>query len=142
MLYKKSKTKSRSETVSIELLVGFLNPSFLDVKFLSILNEVPDRAATPNGLSSKLYKLFKNLFLSSVMKSSNVYFKHKPVKIELSSKVGIRSQMFDKNSKKLFNDFVVIKQNNIIHILNAISPAWTSSFAMAEFICEKYTIKK
>ena len=76
------------------------------------------------------------------MKSSDVYFKHKPVKIELSSKVGIRPQMFDKNSKKLFNDFVVIKQNNIIHILNAISPAWTSSFAMAEFICEKYTIKK
>ena len=56
--------------------------------------------------------------------------------------MGIRSQMFDKNSKKLFNDFVVIKQNNIIHILNAISPAWTSSFAMAEFICEKYTVKK
>ena len=28
-LYKKSKTKSLSETVSIELLVGFLNPSFL-----------------------------------------------------------------------------------------------------------------
>src|SRR6056300_510370 len=28
-LYKKSKTKSLSETVSIELFVGFLNPSFL-----------------------------------------------------------------------------------------------------------------
>ena len=95
-----------------------------------------------NNLRNLAISEFKNLFLSSVMKSSNVYFKHKPVKIELSSKVGIRSQMFDKNSKKLFNDFVVIKQNNIIHILNAISPAWTSSFAMAEFICEKYTIKK
>ena len=29
ILYKKSKTKSRSETVSIELFVGFLKPSFL-----------------------------------------------------------------------------------------------------------------
>ena len=29
--YKKSKTKSLSETVSIELFVGFLNPSFLVV---------------------------------------------------------------------------------------------------------------
>ena len=115
---------------------NFLEFCALSYKFILkiIFNE--------NNLRNLAISEFKNLFLSSVMKSSNVYFKHKPVKIELSSKVGIRSQMFDKNSKKLFNDFVVIKQNNIIHILNAISPAWTSSFAMAEFICEKYTIKK
>ena len=115
---------------------NFLEFCALSYKFILkiIFNE--------NNLRNLAISEFKNLFLSSVMKSSNVYFKHKPVKIELSSKVGIRSQMFDKNSKKLFNDFVDIKQNNIIHILNAISPAWTSSFAMAEFICEKYTIKK
>ena len=114
---------------------NFLEFCALSYKFILkiIFNE--------NNLRNLAISEFKNLFLSSVMKSSNVYFKHKPVKIELSSKVGIRSQMFDKNSKKLFNDFVVIKQNNIIHILNAISPAWTSSFAMAEFICEKYTLK-
>ena len=32
-LYKKSKTKSLSATVSIELFVGLLNPNFLVVKF-------------------------------------------------------------------------------------------------------------
>ena len=63
-LYKKSKTKSLSATVSIELLVGFLNPNFFDVKFLSILKEVPDNAATPNGHSDKLSRLYENLFLS------------------------------------------------------------------------------
>jgi len=94
-----------------------------------------------NNLRNLALSEFKNLFLFNVRKSSNVYFKHKPSNIELSSKVGIRSQIFDKKSKKLFNDFVVIKQNNIIHILNAISPAWTSSFAMADFICEKYNFK-
>ena len=94
-----------------------------------------------NNLRNLAINEFKNLFLFNVRKSSNVYFKHKPSNIELSSKVGIRSQIFDKKSKKLFNDFVVIKQNNIIHILNAISPAWTSSFAMADFICEKYNFK-
>ena len=94
-----------------------------------------------NNLRNLAISEFKNLFLFNVRKSSNVYFKHKPSNIELSSKVGIRSQIFDKKSKKLFNDFVVIKQNNIIHILNAISPAWTSSFAMADFICEKYNFK-
>ena len=94
-----------------------------------------------NNLRNLAISEFKNLFLFNVRKSSNVYFKHNPSNIELSSKVGIRSQIFDKKSKKLFNDFVVIKQNNIIHILNAISPAWTSSFAMADFICEKYNFK-
>ena len=34
---KKSNAKSLSDTVSIELLVGLLKPSFLEVKFLSIL---------------------------------------------------------------------------------------------------------
>ncbi len=34
---KKSKTKSLSDTVSIELAVGFLKPNFFEVKFLSIL---------------------------------------------------------------------------------------------------------
>jgi hypothetical protein len=62
--YKKSMAKSLSETVSIELLVGFLNPSFFDVKCLSILYEVPDKAATPKGESSINSKLLKNLDLS------------------------------------------------------------------------------
>ena len=63
-LYKKSNTKSLSETVSIELFVGFSKPSFLVVKVLSILKEVPVKAATPKGFSFKLFKLFLNLFLS------------------------------------------------------------------------------
>src|SRR6056300_2008192 len=63
-LYRKSNTKSRSDTVSIELLVGVLNPSFLVVKYLSILNEVPVNAATSSGFSFKLSKLLRNLFLS------------------------------------------------------------------------------
>ena len=95
-----------------------------------------------NKLRSLAISEYRNLFLSHIRKSTKLYFKSSlNISLSKSAKVGIRSQMFDKNSKKLFNDFVVIKQNNIIHILNAISPAWTSSFAMAEFICEKYTIK-
>ena len=34
------------------------------MKFLSILNDVPAKAATPKGFSFKLSKLLKNLFLS------------------------------------------------------------------------------
>ena len=46
---KKSIAKSLSETESIELLVGFLKPSFFAVNFLSILNDVPASAAEPKG---------------------------------------------------------------------------------------------
>jgi L-2-hydroxyglutarate oxidase len=31
-------------------------------------------------------------------------------------------------------DFVVIRDGNTLHILNAISPAFTSSMAFAEFV--------
>ena len=50
--------------MSIELLVGFLKPNFFEVKFLSILYEVPERAATPKGDSFINSKLLQNLILS------------------------------------------------------------------------------
>ena len=58
-----------------------------------------------------------------------------PDDLELSDqKVGIRSQIFDPQSKNLVNDFVVIKQKNTVHVLNAISPAWSASFAFADHL--------
>ena len=48
---KKSIAKSLSDTESIELLVGFLKPSFFAVKFLSILKDVPAKAADPRAVS-------------------------------------------------------------------------------------------
>ena len=60
------------------------------------------------------------------------------ISLSESAKVGIRSQIFDNQSNTLFNDFVVINQNKTIHILNAISPAWTSSFAMAKYISSNF----
>ena len=58
--------------------------------------------------------------------------------VEISNKVGIRPQLFDKNKNKLENDFICIKEGNSIHILNAISPAFTSSFALADTIIDQY----
>lgn len=51
-----------------------------------------------------------------------------------NEKVGIRSQIFDPQSKTLVNDFVVINQKHCTHVLNAISPAWTASFSFAEYL--------
>lgn len=53
-------------------------------------------------------------------------------------KVGIRSQIFDDENNHLLNDFVIQKQARVIHILNAISPAFTASFGLADRLLERY----
>ena len=54
-----------------------------------------------------------------------------------SDKVGIRSQLFNLDQKKLEDDFVCINEENSTHVLNAISPAFTSSFELADLIIDK-----
>ena len=92
-----------------------------------------------NKLRSLAISEFRNLFIFHIRNSTKLYFKSSlKVSLSASTKVGIRSQIFDNQTKTLFNDFVVVKQKKTIHILNAISPAWTSSFAMAKHICSNF----
>ena len=62
--------------------------------------------------------------------------------IELSRKVGIRSQLFDIKQNKLEDDFLCLSGANSTHILNAISPAFTASFALADLIIEQSSLSK
>ena len=55
-------------------------------------------------------------------------------------KVGIRAQMLDKNTGKLVTDFLVERGRHSTHILNAISPAFTSAFPFARFVIDNYII--
>ena len=57
--------------------------------------------------------------------------------LKKSSKVGIRAQLFHKNELKLEDDFLCISKNNTTHVLNAVSPAFTASFSLADLIIEK-----
>ena len=50
-----------------------------------------------------------------------------------SDKVGIRPQLVHWPTKKLVMDFVVLRDGDALHILNAISPAFTSSMAFAKY---------
>ena len=54
------------------------------------------------------------------------------------AKVGIRSQIFDSTTQHLVTDFVVVPDGRAIHILNAISPAFTASFAFASYVLDTY----
>ncbi len=57
--------------------------------------------------------------------------------IEPSKKVGIRPQLYDIESKKLVDDFVMINAEYSTHIVNAISPAFTASFSLADLIIDR-----
>lgn len=52
-------------------------------------------------------------------------------------KSGIRPQLVDWDKYELVNDFTVLNTPNSMHILNAISPAFTSSLAMAIDLTKK-----
>ena len=61
----------------------------------------------------------------------------KPEHIQLSKKVGIRSQLFNRKTKKLEDDFLCLPGPSSTHVLNAISPAFTASFALADLIIDQ-----
>ena len=61
--------------------------------------------------------------------------------IKLSSKVGIRAQLFNQKEKILLDDFYLETNSSSTHVLNAISPAFTASFALAEVILNKSEFK-
>ena len=50
---------------------------------------------------------------------------------------GIRSQLLDKKEMKLVMDYVVEQGENSTHILNAVSPAFTSAFSFSKFIVDE-----
>ena len=57
--------------------------------------------------------------------------------IELSQKVGIRSQLFNHRTQRLEDDFMCLPGASSTHVLNAISPAFTASFGLADLILDQ-----
>jgi len=50
---------------------------------------------------------------------------------------GIRAQLLDITKKKLEMDFVLEGDNRSMHVLNAVSPAFTCSFPFASHVCDR-----
>ena len=53
-------------------------------------------------------------------------------------KPGIRAQLVNLEKGEFEMDFVVQKENNIVHVLNAVSPGWTSAIPFAKWIVATY----
>ena len=94
---------------------------------------------------------FRNLAFEEMRKYYKPYFINLATKMVKNidsdgfnewSKPGIRAQLMDINTLELLQDFVVEGDNNSIHILNAVSPAFTSSFPFARWVVENYIESK
>jgi hypothetical protein len=49
---------------------------------------------------------------------------------------GIRAQLLDIRTRKLEMDFVIQGDRKSMHVLNAVSPAWTCSIPFAHHVCD------
>ncbi|MDE3015425.1 MAG: L-2-hydroxyglutarate oxidase [Pseudomonadota bacterium] len=90
---------------------------------------------------------FRSLAMSEMKKYSKHYMaqqaalmvKHLDAKrFSTWMRPGIRAQLFDKRTLKLLHDFVVEGDAKSVHVLNAVSPAFTSSFPFAEWIVSRF----
>jgi L-2-hydroxyglutarate oxidase LhgO len=61
-----------------------------------------------------------------------------PAEVEAADKVGIRPQLVDWRTKQLLMDFIVERAGDTLHVLNPISPAFTSSMELARQIGEEH----
>ena len=53
---------------------------------------------------------------------------------------GIRAQLLDKKKLALVQDFVVQGDQRSVHVLNAVSPAFTCSFVFSMYVVDQYVL--
>ena len=61
--------------------------------------------------------------------------------LERSSKVGIRAQLFNLTTNKIVKDLLCLKGEKSLHIISAISPAFTASFSFADLVIDNYLLE-
>lgn len=86
---------------------------------------------------------FRKLVLSEIKKYNKMHFvslaqrltkKTNPAFFNEWLEPGIRAQLINKNTLELEMDFIVEGDNKSLHLLNAVSPAFTCSFSLAQYL--------
>lgn len=117
------------------LLSGIDVADGLSVGFNLILMYMKNNQSFRKYTHDESLRFFKSNFLEAAKKLvPNLKHEH----LLKCNKVGIRAQLVNKKKRKLEMDFIVEKKENTVHILNAVSPAFTSSFAIAQHIIDNY----
>jgi len=58
----------------------------------------------------------------------------------IKGRPGVRAQLLHLPTRRLEMDFVVRSGEQSTHVINAVSPAWTSSLAVAEYVIAQMEI--
>lgn len=92
---------------------------------------------------------FRNIAFDEIKKYKKSYFASLAQKMVKTmdakgfnewGRPGIRAQLLNKQTKELVMDFVVEGDKNSIHVLNAVSPAFTCSFPFAKWVVDNYIL--
>jgi L-2-hydroxyglutarate oxidase LhgO len=108
-------------------------------EFFEILGTYPKFALSPHHdvlslLRTELPKLSRRVLVSQAKKLAP------SIRLEDFTQVGkpgIRAQLFDLKDRKLEMDFVVEGDAHSTHVLNAVSPAWTSCISFSKFVVDQ-----
>jgi len=92
-----------------------------------------------NLVHSEIPHYRKSSFLAA---ACELVVRLEPEWVKPSPKVGIRPQLVNTRKGQLEMDFVVEHGRHSVHVLNAISPAFTSAFAFANFIVDQFFQKR
>jgi L-2-hydroxyglutarate oxidase LhgO len=93
---------------------------------------------------------FRNIAMDEIKKYNKSYFaglaRNLVRNIDVKGftewgKPGIRAQLLNKQTRELIMDFVVEGDKDSIHVLNAVSPAFTCCFPFAAWVVEKYVLR-
>ncbi len=113
---------------SIEPLMALNNFSLLAMQYLM------NKGGFRNYVHNQAFINWPNFFIRAVQELiPSIQLEH----IELSQKIGIRSQLFNNTNQSLEDDFLCLEGPDSTHVMNAISPAFTSSFALADLILDQ-----
>lgn len=114
------------------IIQGFSSEAFRIVKDLALMylaNQQHFRLL----MHSEIKKYRKPYFIAAARKLvSSIDAKD----LLTSNKVGIRPQLINVAKRRIEMDYIIEQDSNSCHVLNAISPAFTSAFAFAELLVQ------
>lgn len=96
-----------------------------------------------SGFRRLAFEEVKKYIKSYLLKEASRLVKQFPAKeFNKWGTPGIRAQLLNVKTLKLEHDFIIEGDKNSVHILNAVSPAFTASLPFTRYVIEKYIIEE
>jgi L-2-hydroxyglutarate oxidase LhgO len=92
-----------------------------------------------HSLRSLIGSEAKRIFLKNVLKEASILVPEvRNISKWEKKNSGIRAQIVSNENGELLQDFTVRKKSNSVHILNVVSPGWTSAIPFSKWIIDKF----